>query len=72
MTYRYRHAVASKVLWQTVDHLSAPLILLRVNDHLLRITAAFAMNYNFPHDFADKGVLNVLDGVLYQSDIYGF
>jgi len=28
------------------------------------ITAALALSYNFPHDFAGKGELNVLGGVL--------
>jgi len=28
------------------------------------ITSAFALNYDSPHDFAGKGVLNDLNGVL--------
>jgi len=31
---------------------------------LFRITTALALNYDFPHDFAGKDVLNFLDGVL--------
>jgi len=40
-----------------------------INGHLFRVTAEFALSYNFLHDFSDiKGVLNFLGGVLCQRD----
>ena len=34
------------------------------NGHLFCDTVTFAVSYNFCHDFAGKGMLNVLHGVL--------
>jgi len=34
------------------------------NGHLFCATVTFAVSYDFCHDFAGKGVLNVLGGVL--------
>jgi len=33
------------------------------NSHLVRVTAAFTLTYDFPHDLAADSVLNVLGGV---------
>ena len=31
------------------------------NSHLFLVTFTFALSYDFPHNFANNGVLNVLD-----------
>ena len=52
---------ASQIGW--CESLNAPMLLLKWPS-IPHITAALALSYNFPHDFAGKGELSVLGGVL--------